>query len=38
MSLYLLRGDNDVLLGEAVAELVARLVGDADRSLVVEAD
>jgi DNA polymerase-3 subunit delta len=36
VSLYLLRGDNDVLLGEAVAELVARLLGDADRSLVVE--
>jgi DNA polymerase-3 subunit delta len=33
---YLVRGDNDVLVGDAVAELVARLVGGADRSLVVE--
>jgi DNA polymerase-3 subunit delta len=36
LSVHLLRGDNDVLLGEAITELVQRLVGDADRSLVVE--
>jgi DNA polymerase-3 subunit delta len=36
VSLYLLRGDNEVLLGEAASDLVQRLVGDADRSLVVE--
>ncbi|HEY1278617.1 MAG TPA: DNA polymerase III subunit delta [Acidimicrobiales bacterium] len=36
MSVYLLRGDDEVLLGDAVTELVARLVGDDDRSLVVE--
>ena len=34
-SLHLLRGDDEVLLGEATTDLVHRLVGDGDRSLVV---
>jgi DNA polymerase-3 subunit delta len=34
-SLHLLRGDDEVLLGDATTELVHRLVGDDDRSLVV---
>ncbi len=36
MSVHLLRGDSDVILGEAVSELVRQLVGDADRSLALE--
>jgi DNA polymerase-3 subunit delta len=34
-SLHVLRGDDEVLLGEATTELVHRLVGPADRSLMV---
>jgi DNA polymerase-3 subunit delta len=34
-SLHLLRGDDEVLLGDATTELVHRLVGDGDRSLAV---
>ncbi len=34
-SLHLLRGDDEVLLGDATTELIHRLVGDGDRSLVV---
>ena len=33
---YLLKGDDDILLGDAVIELVHALVGDADRSLMVD--
>jgi DNA polymerase-3 subunit delta len=34
-SLHLLRGDDEVLLGDATTDLVHRLVGDGDRSLAV---
>jgi len=34
-SIHLLRGDDDVLLGDATTDLVHRLVGDDDRSLMV---
>jgi DNA polymerase III subunit delta len=33
---YLLKGDDEILLGDAVIELVHALVGDADRSLMVD--
>lgn len=33
---YLLRGDDEILLGDAVIELVHALVGDGDRSLMVD--
>ncbi len=33
---YLVRGDDETVLGEAVRSLVTELVGDADRALVVE--
>ena len=36
MSVFLLRGKDEALLGEAITELVHRLVGDGDRSLVVD--
>jgi DNA polymerase III subunit delta len=36
MGIHLVTGSDDVLVGRAVADLVHRLVGDADRSLVLE--